>query len=60
LLMVILVHLMILIGDVYFGENNEVWATWNVIYDSFGDNDFLTYTLKWWIVFVELIRLNEE
>jgi len=26
LLMVILVHLMILIGDVYFGENNEVWV----------------------------------
>jgi len=24
LLMVILVHLMIFIGDVYFGENNEV------------------------------------
>jgi len=26
--MVILVHLMILMGDVYFGENNEAWATW--------------------------------
>jgi len=24
--MVILVQLMILIGDVYFGENNEVWV----------------------------------
>jgi len=32
----------------------------NVIYDSFGDNDFLAYTLKWWIVFVDLIKLNEE
>jgi len=31
-----------------------------VIHDSFGDNDFLTYTLRWWIVFVELIKLNEE
>jgi len=51
---------MILIGDVYFSENNEVWATWNVIYDSFGDNDFLAYTLKWWIVLAELIRLSEE
>ena len=27
---------------------------------SFGDDDFLAYTLKWWVVFVELIRLNEE
>jgi len=27
---------------------------------SFGDDDFLAYTLKRWIVLVELIRLNEE
>jgi len=28
----------------------------NVILWSFGDDDFLAYTLKWWILFVELNR----
>jgi len=31
--MVILVHLMILIGDVFFGENKEVWFVWMWLYD---------------------------
>jgi len=51
---------MILIDDVYLGENNEGWFIWMWFYESFGDDDFLAYSLKWWIVYVQSIRLNEE
>jgi len=51
---------MVLIDDVYLGENNEGWFIWMWFDESFGDDDFLAYTLKWWIVFVELIGLNEN
>jgi len=42
LFLVILVHLVILIDDVYFGENNEAW----IIYMWFDDDDFLAYTFE--------------
>jgi len=40
LFLVILVHLVNLIDDVYFGENNEVWFIWMWFDDLFGDNNF--------------------
>ena len=52
--MVILVHLMILIGDVYFGENNDVWFKWIWFYDLLVIMTFLfilwkdeLYLLSW-------------
>ena len=35
---------MILIDDVYFGDNNEVWFIWMWFDDLFGDDDFIAYT----------------
>ena len=46
LFLAILVHLVILIDDVYFGENNEVWTICMWFDDIFGDNDFLAYTFE--------------
>jgi len=46
--------LMILIGDVYFGENNEVWLVWMWFYDLLVTMTFLfilwndeLYSLSW-------------
>ena len=46
LFLVILVHLVILINDVYLGENNEMWVICMWFDDLFGDDDFFIYTLK--------------
>jgi hypothetical protein len=42
----ILVHFVILIDDVYFDENNEVWVICMWFDDFFGDDDFLNYTFE--------------
>jgi len=46
LFFVILVQLVILINDAYFGENNEVWIICMWFNDLLSDNDFLAYTFK--------------
>jgi len=46
LFLVIPVHVVILIDDVYFGENNEVWFIWMWFDDLVGDDDLLAYTFE--------------
>jgi hypothetical protein len=46
LFLVILVHLVILIDDFNFGENNEVWIICVWFYDLFSDDDFFAYTFE--------------
>ena len=41
---VILVHLVILIDDIYFGENNEVWIINMWFDDFFNDDELIAYT----------------
>jgi hypothetical protein len=43
-----------------FWWNDEVWIICMWLGDLFGDDNFLVCTLKCWIVFVELIMLNEK
>jgi len=45
-----------LFGDNYVGNSNDVRSIYIWLGDSFDNDDFFAYTLKWWIVFVELIR----
>ena len=44
--LVILVHLVILIDDGYFGDSNEVWIICMWFSDLFGNNDFIAYTFE--------------
>jgi len=60
LFFVILVHLVILVDNIYFGESNEVWIICMWFDDLFGDDDFHAYTFEMMNCIVELIRLNEE
>jgi len=65
-----LVHLVILIDDVYFDEKTKVWIICMWIYDLFSDDDFLAYTFemmncicwvnyaKWGIRWVILILID--
>jgi len=60
----------ILIDDVYFGDNNEVWFIWMWFDNLFGDDDFLAYTFemtncicwvnyaKWGVRWVVLILID--
>ena len=43
----------------YFGDNNEAWIICDLVI-SLMTMISLFILLKWWIVFVELIKLNEE
>jgi hypothetical protein len=60
----VLIHLVNVFDDNYFGVSDEVRIVYVYMYiwcgDFFVDDDCLLITLKWWIVLVELSMLNEE
>jgi len=45
-ILVILVHLMILIDNDYFGVSNEVWIICIWFGDFLGDDDLFSYTFE--------------
>ena len=66
---------MILIDDVYFSDNDEIWFIWMRFDDLFGDDDILAYTFemmnyicwvnyaKWrirWIILMSIDVINDE
>jgi len=65
----------ILIDDVYFSDNDEIWFIWMRFDDLFGDDDILAYTFemmnyicwvnyaKWrirWIILMSIDVINDE
>jgi hypothetical protein len=56
--LLVLIHLVNLFDDNYFGNSNEVRVAYIYIWfgNSNDNDDFFAYTLIWWIEIVELIR----